>query len=1238
MTQNKSRLPGELPLLPLHNQVLLPGAFARVHFKHTGRNSGLLLEHLLAQQGERVFAAAVPVHGNDTDRQEDLSPEAEDSDTVKSKEVAAAARVLQVTRSTQTGAWVVMLEGWCRIYVKSTLEEGQQQHCLMVNIEQIGPSKEARYKPVGLDKEGCELAEALHLGAARVAEVLNQSLGTGKPLADMIQKLSPPAAADMLASILSRDTAFKQLVLEAVDNNERMRLVVGLLEQTLQSFKPGSKDDDGASQKQLVIRPGTLPPGPSYRGLKPMPSPGGAPDEEEEGELSALMAKLHAAKPPEEVMKVANREHRWLKKSSDHHPGYAIARAYLETLADLPWNHFSGQAVPRPLGTTHSEHTSEDSETEAAKLRAKQGELPEPAPPLQEPGPVRSAEQLSLAEARALLDKDHYGLDKVKDRIVQYLAVRRLKGSGARAPILCFVGPPGTGKTSLASSISKVLQRPFQRVSVGGVRDEAEIRGHRRTYVGAMPGRIIQALRRSGVRDPVLLLDEVDKMSHDSLRGDPASALLEVLDPNQNQAFVDTYLSLPFDLSQVVFVATANQLQNMSGPLLDRLEIIQLSGYTLEEKRHIAERHLIPGLLAEHGLTPGQLAFPSDAVTLIADGYTREAGVRSLSRHLAAMCRHVAVQIVSQQDQAHAQLHEEQQDSSDTVLGQHSQEVHHSSLSLAHAQQQQQQQHQQHSDAAPEDVPCFCDQAPQMSGTGLGVSALDIGSDMTGSAGQVFWGGLWGGLKGAFTPSRQHHKRGFHASRHLAQAATCPDHSHMHPPDLQMSYAANAAHGRAAAISDAQQSRQRHTIKVIPSALHTAGGQGLRTSMDKSCTTSVDEGQQASNPYGGVNSDMVNPAHGEAQVLTVTAELIEEVLGPRKYNETDSADSLVAPGSAAGLVWTAVGGQVQYVECCCTSTGQPHRPGKLVLTGQAGEVLQESAHLALSWIRSHTHQLGAAAAAATTTASSQPEAAQQTAQTSGHPAGEDAVSQDGSTRLQTYSTRQYQTAGAVLMSEAVPAQPRQVAAGHNGQCAPGYGEAATARLGDQAAAVHLPDTAGPAHFSDGPQLLLSCDPTAPQPACLASLAGSTGTGLSHTAPQDAAEQTDVATAAAQWDVHIHLPAGAVPKDGPSAGITLATAMVSLFLGRSVRADTAMTGELTLRGLVLPIGGLKEKLLAAHHAGIKRVLVPRRNWRDIQAEIPANIKASIDIIPVHVLEDVLQQAFAPPLHLRPGAKL
>ncbi|KAA6424523.1 MAG: lon protease protein peroxisomal-like [Trebouxia sp. A1-2] len=940
--------------------------------------SGPLLEYLLAQHGEQVLVAAVSVLEADKSKQIDNT---EDADSAKLKNVATAARVLQVSRNTQTGAWVVTLEGWCRVYLEDAPREGRQKF-LLVTVEQAGPSKDMRLKDNDLDKEGQELADALHAGTGRLAG----SPATGR-LAELLQKLSPPAAADVLASMLTRDTAFKQLVLEAVDHNERMRLVVGLIQRTLDSVQGRAKQSGDDSQQQLTIPPRLqlLPPSP-FKGV----FKGGAngPEEEEEEELSALMQRIKAAKPPAEVLKVASREYRRLKKSNEHHPGHAMSRAYLETLADLPWNTFSGE-------------TQAPSNPEAP-------------------------------QARDLLDKDHYGLDK--DRIVQYLAVRRLRGADARAPILCFVGPPGTGKTSLASSISKVLLRPFQRVSVGGVRDEAEIRGHRRTYIGAMPGRIIQAVRRSSVRDPVLLLDEVDKMGHDSLRGDPASALLEVLDPNQNQAFVDTYLSVPFDLSQVVFVATANQLQNMSAPLLDRLEIIQLSGYTLDEKCHIAQRHLIPGLLGEHGLTSDQLHFPAEAILLIADGYTREAGVRSLSRSLAAICRHVTVKIWQSQ------------------TGQQTQ----------------------------------------------------------------------------------------HDGRRPA------DHEVTHPAP---EYATSGGH-----------QHQTHSSKRIP---HTRAG--------SSRTAGSSDGKgPLSNPYGGVNADMSRSGHAEVACLTVTAELIEEVLGPRKYNETDSADSLVSPGSAAGLVWTAVGGQVQYVECCCTSTGQPQRPGKLVLTGQVGEVLQESAHLALSWIRSHTHQLAAAAAAtgqSRPTSTAVPDRARLRAAGDGDDATAEACSPQD------------------VAQESGLQHPTNLISG-SGDVAAGHAQPTL--LSDR----HQACWHTPAQASEETQAnCLSADNT-----CAGQGQGYRSWHTSHSAPMSSsalshnAEEAEadtsslhavsangnevlgaVRTAAAQWDVHVHLPAGAVSKDGPSAGITLATAMVSLFLGRCARADTAMTGELTLRGLVLPIG-------------------------------------------------------------------
>jgi ATP-dependent Lon protease len=489
---------------------------------------------------------------------------------------------------------------------------------------------------------------------------------------------------------------------------------------------------------------------------------------------------------------------------------YTVARTYLEWLADLPWD-----------------KSSEDN--------------------------------LDLDNAKQQLDDDHYGLEKIKKRIIEYLAVRKLKDD-MKGPILCFVGPPGVGKTSLGRSIADSLERNFHRVSLGGVRDEAEIRGHRRTYIGALPGRIIQGLKKAGSNNPVFLLDEIDKLGHD-FRGDPSSALLEVLDPEQNNTFSDHYLDTPFDLSKVLFIATANQLDTIPAPLRDRMEVIEVPGYTFDEKSAIATQHLIPKQIKEHGITDEHIEITPEAVLKIAIAYTREAGVRNLEREIAATCRDVAVKVAG---------HKEEE--------------------------------------------------------------------------------------------------------------------------------------------------------------------------------------------------------GDFPKVVIDEEALHDVLGPEKfYNET--AERTAVPGVATGLAWTAAGGDLLFIEA--TRMGGK---GSLILTGQLGDVMKESAQAALSWMRAKATELGLA---------------------------EDLDS----------------------------------------------------------------------HFLD------------------------------------------------KTDMHIHFPAGAIPKDGPSAGITITTALISLFTGRNVRSDTAMTGEVTLRGLVLPVGGIKEKVLAAHRGGIKRVVMPARNQKDL-VDIPQNVKDEMEFIFAKEMDTVL----------------
>ncbi|HVS99511.1 MAG TPA: endopeptidase La [Solirubrobacterales bacterium] len=592
----------------------------------------------------------------------------------------------------------------------------------------------------------------------------------------------PSALSHLIGGALRIETAEKQQLLEEVDVAKRLRHLSQILARELDVVQLGTQiqsqvqSEVDKGQREFLLR----------QQLKAIQDELGEGDEIA-AEVTELQERIEAANLPEEARKAADRELGRLAKLPPAAAEHGVIRTYLEWLTELPWD-------------------------------------------------VETEDDLDLRHARKVLNADHYDLEDVKERILEYLAVRQLNPESP-GPILCFVGPPGVGKTSLGRSIAKALGREFERISVGGVRDEAEIRGHRRTYIGALPGTIIRALRDAGSRNPVFMIDEIDKMGAD-FRGDPASAMLEVLDPAQNDTFRDHYLDLAFDLSDVVFIATANVLDTIPGPLLDRMETIELSGYTLEEKRHIARSYLVARQIAANGLKPSQIEFSDAALTAIVEEYTREAGVRNLERLIGTVCRKVARQV----------------------------------------------------------------------------------------------------------------------------------------------------------------------------------------------------------------------AEGKAKgKVRVSAKKAREMLGRRRvFAETRRRTK--GPGVATGLAWTPAGGDVLFIE----ATGMPGS-GHLTITGQLGEVMKESAQAALSYVRGHQAQIA-------------------------------------------------------------------------------------------------PQLDGEDWFS------------------------------SH-------------------DVHVHVPAGAVPKDGPSAGVAMTVALASLISGRPVRNDVAMTGEVTLTGKVLPIGGLKEKSLAAQRAGIKRVIVPERNEGDA-AEIPA----------------------------------
>eukprot|EP00887_Chlorella_sp_A99_P006545 scaffold3.g6545.t1 len=1174
--------PSTLPLLPLFDHVLLPGGFVRVHIPAAWRKSTALVEHLLQRQGGEVLVAAVPylTHGTPGRHGGPARGRARGGGDASDDDDACGA-----------GGWTVTLEGRCRLRVGDIRLSLQPQEVYVASVEQLdyfGGAPPVGGRTSGRGKRGAldgareagdrgpgagagagaggdpDEAEAvsgllaqLLAGTRRLMGLVQGGAGgreTGARVARALAAQGPARAGDVVGALVARDPLDRLAVLSALDVAERLRLVLALQQRLLEVAERSGAAAGGAR------------PGGGMHQAAPGAAPGGkaAPDSDddekgrEEGddgreELAALMQKLKEAGPPPEVLRAAQREYRRLRRGSDQHPGHAMALAYLETLANLPWSRTTHAAPPAAAGAAADEPAAGGG-----------GRAEVAVSPPQEP---------SLAAVRAALDEAHYGLDKIKERIVQYVAVQRLRGWDARAPILCFIGPPGVGKTTLACSVGEVLGRPFQRISLGGVRDEAEIRGHRRTYIGAMPGRVIQALRRAGVRDPVLLLDEVDKMGRDA-RGDPAAALLEarpggapeheragveghgarlrpsaalegstrVLDPEQNHAFVDTYLGLPFDLSGCVFVATANRAADIPPPLLDRMEVVTLGGYTLPEKVHIAGRHLLPRLLREHGLLgPGSeplLDCPPEVVRLVVERYTREAGVRSLARCLAAVCRHVAVQIVTQQEGEQRQQLLREQGQGQDALG----------LEL------EQRGPAGGGRPAPE-LPLpdavaagarngrEANGGPSAAARGSGgaaalaqLTAVRPGhgsrearlwaalSEATGAEPAGAYGGYpWSQLPEQQPPLPQQQTQGGWLSwlrrspRQSAAAGEARDgqrqreHEQGEGEDWARGWRLPVAARRAAAVHLLPGPGSMGLLNTPPPPLPP--GSAASGGSEASSPSAREHAQQALQAAGaedgagghgaeGLQSLRLHARQAGAAVVVVDEALVEAVLGPPRYEGHDQSERATTPGAAAGLVWTAAGGQVQYIECVCVGgahapaeggagTGGRPATGQLTLTGQLGDVLEESARIALSWVRAHARLLG------------------------------------------------------------------------------------------------LPG---------GPSCPSRC-----------------------------------------WDVHVHLPAGAVPKDGPSAGVTLAVALVSLFTGRRVRPDVAMTGELTLRGLLLPVGGIKEKLLAAAAAGMARVLVPARNMRDIAADVPADVMEALEVVPCQRVEDALAAAFDPPLQLEAAAE-
>ncbi|HKV25934.1 MAG TPA: endopeptidase La [Candidatus Acidoferrum sp.] len=795
MAEKKYLVPEILPILPVRDTVLFPGAVLPLT---VGRESSLALVNSL--EGEEKLLGVVA----------QLDPRIEDPAAADLHKVGTLAKVHKTVKM-PNGNVVIFLEGLQRVNV----------------LELIGLRPFLRARVEAQQEYTGEVDAELEALQRNAQDLFRDVVSHSPQLSDDLQSVAmniddPGRLADFIAGTLpSLSTLLRQELIETSSIRKRLEILIRELSKELEVLELRSKiheqvqEQVGQNQREYLLRE-------QMKAIQKELGEG----EDTGQEIDELRKKVDEAGMPAEARKECDRELKRLAKMTPASAEYMVSRTYLEWMTSLPWSKSSGVT------------------------------------------------EIDIAKGKQILDEDHYDLTKVKERILDYLAVKKLQ-PGMKGPILCFVGPPGVGKTSLGKSIARSLGRKFVRIALGGMHDEAEIRGHRRTYIGALPGQIIQGLKRAETNDPVMMLDEVDKLGRD-FRGDPSSALMEVLDPEQNNAFRDHYLDVPFDLSKVLFIATANWMDPIPEPLRDRMEIIELPGYTGEEKIHIAHKYLIPKQAAEHGLKVGeQIDFSDDSLQEIIHSFTREAGVRNLEREIATIVRKQARKI----------------------------------------------------------------------------------------------------------------------------------------------------------------------------------------------------------------------AEGNTEKMTVSPEIVREFLGVPKFRaEKEVEERVKRPGVAVGLVWTPVGGDIVFIEASRMRGGK-----QFTMTGHLGEVMQESMTAALTWTRANAERYGI----------------------------------------------------------------------------------------------------DPDFFR-------------------------------------------------KQDIHIHVPSGGVPKDGPSAGAAMVTSLVSLLTGRPVRDRLAMTGEMTLSGVVLPIGGVKEKVLGAKRAGIKEVLLPADNEPNATADLPPDILGDIKITYVRTLDEVLEHALskemmAPPIVPQPAPK-